>query len=135
MQCQTIRDIYDTTSERAKTDFIATLTRWLGESGTTQRAFSERVGYSPVSVSEFICSPHRCPENFVRVVSLGVPELAGEYIRYRMTADAPFYLAAGQGSPNLGIHRDIAARAARMDAIDAIAAALARQLADLKSMP
>lgn len=86
-----LRGAYETLAVHGKVAFVEHVLAYLERARMTQREFAEITGYSTVSVSEFLRLPERAPENFIRVVSLTVPELAGEYLEFRLVADEPFY--------------------------------------------
>lgn len=115
---QDYRAIYDAPSKAAKVSFINTLSAWMGQENVSQRALSQMIGYSGVSTSEFLRQPETTPENFIRAVSLAVPELAGEYIRFRLAADAAFYKTANEQAEAREMYGRLQSRSDLLRAID-----------------
>lgn len=92
-----LRDVYEATAETAKLAFMSSLSTWLQQSATSQKTFAACIGYSQTAVSQFRADPASVPEKFIRAVSTSIPDLADEYVRFRLTADAPFFKAVDGG--------------------------------------
>lgn len=120
-----MRGAYENLAEEAKREFAGELQGYLAARSMTQKQVADATGYSAVSVSEFLRQPERTPENFIRMVSLAVPALAGEYIRFRAVVDAPFYEAAEAATAGLErIAQTLRRRAKITHALDQAEAAI-----------
>jgi hypothetical protein len=109
-----MRGAYEALAVEAKHVFVAELLEHLATHGMTQKQVADATGYAAVSVSEFLRQPDRTPENFIRMVSLSVPALAGEYIRFRAGVDAPFYVAAEDAAAGLKRVADVLGKQAKI---------------------
>lgn len=88
------REMYDRAAVDAKSTFIKNLREHLELTGMSQKALARRLDLSETAMSEFLRMPDHCSENLIRIVSITIKELSGEYMRYRMYVDAPFFEAA-----------------------------------------
>lgn len=115
---ENLRSLYDGPAKVAKVSFIDTLKAWMLQNNVPQRVVADMTSYSVVSVSEFIRMPDTTPENFIRCVSMAIPELAGEYIRFRLAADEAFFSSAGQQAENRDLYERLKSRSELVVAVE-----------------
>ena len=108
------RTYYEGYALDAKLSFQEALVLYMQDTRINQRELGDLTGYAPVSISEFLRAPGRMPENFIRTVSLTVPAMAGEYLRFRAAVDAPFYDLADQAESRAAQAAAILAKSARI---------------------
>lgn len=126
------RGTYDLTANQGKLAFIDALRSWMKVSGTNQRALAGLVGYSTAAVSDFLGDPLRLPESFIRACAVAIPELSDEYVRFRLTADAPFFNSAIDKRLAGGTIGKLKDRAAVLEAVERMSKSVTLAIDELK---
>jgi len=125
-------DRYEVTASAGKLAFMSTLASWMKRTRTSQRGLADMIGYSPTAISQFLANPGGIPEKFIRAVATSIPDLSSEYVRFRLTADAPFFTASETKQSieqRLGL---VKGRVSMLDAIDLMQAAVDGAIDELK---
>lgn len=81
---------YDFEALKAKGAFLMRLKRYMKRNGLWQKDIAATIGLTNSSVSSAMKAPENVSENFIRLVSRKIPDLADEYARFRAAVDGPY---------------------------------------------